>query len=460
MSHPIWKHWQRLSLSLILLLQLFSLCPASALATSSDYTNGVAAYNKGHYKEALAYFARENKADPQNIQNVLYVGLTFSQLGMYKEAREIFDVIGKALPPDHPIAIKARKNMAVITQAHMTSNGEFEKSQQMIQMTKNQNSYLAYAIPDGKIVHWDINKMPIRVYITDGSKVQGWTPAYKAYVSDAMSLWQNATGNKLRFILTTDPKKADINVHWHRNFSHGVIGVNPFQSLGEMIVSSDVHVAMYYSKNGSPMPPETVRDTMIHEFGHAIGIQGHSPYPEDVMYWAETEEKAHSLTQRDKNTIASLYRMEADVKNADNMSMQQSKEYLALMKKGVEYSKQNNTGDALKAFLQAAALNSKDPLVMAAVAECYMTLGNTPLSIEYLRKSLNLDRNMVEAQYMLGTLLLNEGVKYAQKNDLNTAKTYFQESVNHLQNASNNPKAPPQVKQNLTVAKRNLSLLN
>ncbi len=460
MSRPNWKLWQRLSFSLVILWQLFSMCPATALAESSDYTNGVAAYSKGHFKEAMAYFARENKADPHNIQNVLYIGLTFSQLGKYKEAREIFDVIGKVLPPDHPIAMKARKNMGVITQAHMTSNGEFEKSQQMIQMVKSQNNYLAYAIPDGKIAHWDINKMPIRVYITDGSKVEGWSPSYKSFVSDAMIAWQNATGNKLRFILTTDPQKADINVHWHRNFSHGVIGVNPFMSVGEMIVSSDVHVAMFTEKHGQKMSTDILRDTMIHEFGHAIGLRGHSPYPEDVMYWAENSEKAGGLTARDKNTIAALYKMEADVKNADHMSMAQSKEYLALMQKGVEFTKQNNTRDALQAFLKASALNSRDPLVMAAIAECYMILGNTPLSIEYSRKSLALDGNLVEAQYLLGTVLLNEGVKFAQKNDLTKAKTYFQESVNHLQSASNNPKAPPQVKQNLTVAKRNLSLLN
>lgn len=45
--------------------------------------------------------------------------------------------------------------------------------------------------------------------------------------------------------------------------------------------------------------------TMLHEVLHALGVMVHSPYPEDIMYPAETERT--TLSQRDLNTLRRLY---------------------------------------------------------------------------------------------------------------------------------------------------------
>jgi predicted Zn-dependent protease len=43
-----------------------------------------------------------------------------------------------------------------------------------------------------------------------------------------------------------------------------------------------------------------------HEFGHALGIWGHSPQPEDVMYYSQVQSPPN-ISPRDINTLKKIY---------------------------------------------------------------------------------------------------------------------------------------------------------
>ncbi|MGL6281885.1 MAG: matrixin family metalloprotease, partial [Microcoleaceae cyanobacterium] len=43
-----------------------------------------------------------------------------------------------------------------------------------------------------------------------------------------------------------------------------------------------------------------------HEFGHALGIWGHSPRPEDVMYYSQVQSPPN-ISPRDINTLKKIY---------------------------------------------------------------------------------------------------------------------------------------------------------
>ena len=62
---------------------------------------------------------------------------------------------------------------------------------------------------------------------------------------------------------------------------------------------------------------EDIRETALHEIGHALGLAGHSLNPNDVMYFASAsiERKISELSSRDKNTIRKLYANEHQVAN-------------------------------------------------------------------------------------------------------------------------------------------------
>jgi len=49
-----------------------------------------------------------------------------------------------------------------------------------------------------------------------------------------------------------------------------------------------------------------VRSAVRHEFGHALGIWGHSPNPDDVMFAAQVAEPGH-VSARDINTLLRVY---------------------------------------------------------------------------------------------------------------------------------------------------------
>ena len=65
-------------------------------------------------------------------------------------------------------------------------------------------------------------------------------------------------------------------------------------------------------RDGSLAPAGLIRDVMLHEVGHALGMGGHSPNPEDLMYGfvdmaADRSAGKRALTDRDRTTIRKLY---------------------------------------------------------------------------------------------------------------------------------------------------------
>jgi predicted Zn-dependent protease len=51
-----------------------------------------------------------------------------------------------------------------------------------------------------------------------------------------------------------------------------------------------------------------IKAVALHEIGHSLGLLGHSPVPEDIMYCAEgLAEAPQNLTERDKKTMKLLY---------------------------------------------------------------------------------------------------------------------------------------------------------
>ncbi|MFM7577555.1 MAG: matrixin family metalloprotease, partial [Microcystaceae cyanobacterium] len=51
---------------------------------------------------------------------------------------------------------------------------------------------------------------------------------------------------------------------------------------------------------------ESTLATARHEFGHALGIWGHSPNPQDVLYVSATKETP-PISTRDVNTLMKIY---------------------------------------------------------------------------------------------------------------------------------------------------------
>lgn len=409
----------------ILMAGVMALAPWVALADS--YSQGVEAYRSRNYGRAVQYLESAVKQDPKDPNRMFYLGMAYTHAGRYDEARQAFELVIQMVPPNHDLAQKARNNITVITKDQISTASNSGKAAQIMKASLSRNAkdnYLTHVIPGGKVVHFAPERMPLKVYIGSGHAVQGWNAGMKNVVAKAMSAWQSATHGKIRFVQTYNQNEADIVVGWQRNFNDNILGVSPWQSMGNTLVRSDIQLATYYPDSNQPISLRDLEAIAIHEMGHAIGIKGHSPYPDDIMYYSKTA-RNWGLSQRDVNTISMLYNIEADIKNNAGMSTASTKRYYELYELGYKAQTGNQATQA----------------------------------IQYYRQAMQINRTMPEAKFNLGALLINEGNKMARAKNYHGAKANFQEAVQLFTEISRSGNAPPGTGDNLAIARQNLDLV-
>ena len=177
-------------------------------------------------------------------------------------------------------------------------------------------------------------RMPIRVYI---SPVLVDSP-YLPEIRYAMQAWHNASDGDIRFEEIDAPQDADIRVSWGYTgfladfqdtrlgsaeltrlkdsvqigtFSNGldvgsITAVEKSEAETIHEISFTVEVILMLEGYGTvgELTQEEMRTVCLHEFGHAIGLWGHSPHPGDINYPTAT---AQQPTERDIATLRKLY---------------------------------------------------------------------------------------------------------------------------------------------------------
>ena len=170
--------------------------------------------------------------------------------------------------------------------------------------------------------------MPIRVHISPTLKAL----PYLNEIRYAMHTWETATGGKIRFQETETLEQADIRVtetySGRLSFLDTRLGSANLARLeqGKYTVSGadaqaqsnnadqsssttvDFTVEVIFVLEGDgttgELSQEEMRTVCLHEFGHAIGLWGHSPNTDDVCHATAT---AQHPTTRDINTLLKIY---------------------------------------------------------------------------------------------------------------------------------------------------------
>lgn len=171
-------------------------------------------------------------------------------------------------------------------------------------------------------------QMPIRVHISPTLKAL----PYLNEIRYAMRTWETATDGKIRFRETDTLEQANIRVTstYTGNLSfldtrlgtanltrleqgtYTVSGTNPQAQRNSVDQSSNaavdftVEVILVLESDGTTgeLSQEEMRTVCLHEFGHAIGLWGHSPNTDDVCHAMAT---AQHPTQRDIRTLLKIY---------------------------------------------------------------------------------------------------------------------------------------------------------
>lgn len=400
---------------------------AVAQQDETRYQSGILAYKAKHYNQAEKLLTKALVGQP-NPNAQFYLGMAYTHEQQYDHAKRTFEMLLAMLTPDHPIAVKTRNNMLYVVKQQMLMAGNTSKANQVLNAALSPSSppnYLAYILMDGKVIHYDTQHMPLKVYISDGNGIPGWKPELKESMTYAMQTWQTATQNLISFTEVNDPANADIIVRWRTHFSDGLLGLSPMRVVRNTITESDVNLAASYPDSNELIPLEELKGIAVHELGHAIGIQGHSPIAGDLMFPTKTQ-GLNKPSQRDITTLTMLYRMQSDAQN----------------------NTQGSTAQTQKAYYYIG---------LGAQAE---QKHQTNLAISNFRQALLINPNLVDAKYCLGVMLGDMGTRMARAKNWSAAKHNLEESNQLLTQIKDTSDAPKGTTAMLSEVQHNLDAVN
>jgi tetratricopeptide (TPR) repeat protein len=176
---------------------------------------------------------------------------------------------------------------------------------------KPSDDYFAEATRDG-VVRWPVGRMPLQIFIHDGTDVQAYKPAFGQILRRSFDAWMCASNGLVQFKEVNDPKIADIEVFWladgRKLVNDAESGETRVSKNSRGIVHSTIQLLTIPTLPEMPMTDNRMRQITLHEIGHALGITGHTNDPRDAMFFTSTlEDLWKDLSQRDANTIVRLY---------------------------------------------------------------------------------------------------------------------------------------------------------
>lgn len=258
----------------------------------------------GKPKEAIPYYQKIVVLNPKDENSWVGMASAYGALGQLQESLDATNEFLKRFP-DSP-NYKTMKNQS------NTVARELQRQAKNAQPGVGNDSYInAVRTSDGDTHKW--NEMPLTVYIESGADVPHWTPECNQIMKGAFDEWAAVSNGAVSFKFVDNPKAARILCNWTADM----------HKLRNPAEQGDTHIvwreqgfllkAEITMLTRNPVNPQQaldntkIKQTALHEVGHALGIGGHSTEPKDVMYFANTSMSSPELSARDQKTIQLLY---------------------------------------------------------------------------------------------------------------------------------------------------------
>ena len=262
---------------------------------------------------------------------------------------------------------------------------------------------------EGRITRF--TQMPIRVYISPVLKESPYLPEIRY----AMQTWGTVSDGDIRFEETETPQNANIRVSWGHNALYngfqdmrlGSAQLTRLHDTKQTVVEPltetaasppfTVEIILMLEGDGTigELSQEEMRTVCLHEFGHAIGLWGHSPHPGDISYPTAT---AQHPSARDIITLRKLYStppntpqhetavkvLKAEIEQRPHADKQKHLRSHYLL--GTVYLDKGDTDTAITSFLTCGQLDAKFRPAIEKLIQAYYETGKIPEAIALLEK--------------------------------------------------------------------------
>jgi hypothetical protein len=146
-----------------------------------------------------------------------------------------------------------------------------------------------------QLLYWE--RFPVTVYF---ERDANYSDYYRTLALQGFDQWVEATGSVVRYREISNPDGAQIKVYFKPDTRNGLTTYRYYPSSGRL-VSAKVEIGVQGNN------PIDIRSIAAHEFGHALGIAGHSKDPEDMMFATYATNVPLKITQSYLNTVKTAY---------------------------------------------------------------------------------------------------------------------------------------------------------
>lgn len=292
-------------------------------------------------------------------------------------------------------------------------------------------NYLDKVYYKGKIVRWNKAEFPIKVYIEDSSTMPNYY--YRAF-TEAAKIWEEETGGIVKIEFVDSEKNANI-VFKTKQRSENIREVardevntlaytNPYFSDNNEELEYAIITFYERDVNGKMVKPYETINIAVHEFGHALGLWGHSNDPNSIMYALfnpKLEKHGSYLNRQDKSTLKLLYMITPDYTNGDSTKEKDTIASEILV--GTEEERLDVSIDHEK---KEALYKKGDSSIRINIASLYEQKGDYDSMLKYIKEAEPLAKTNDEL-YMVQ---LSYALYYYRKHDKNNSKKHAMAALN------------------------------